>query len=85
MGFGPQPGDAALILAGPMALKEGIVSVVKGEVVTLLVPVFDRDVEVEVNIGDIGPPSTPGGSAGDREPRGPVPPTRAPGNEMRDH
>lgn len=81
MGLGPQPGDSALILAGPFALREGKVRVVEGEMVTLVVPVFDRDVEVEVDIGDIGPPSSPGGSSGDREPRDPAPPSRSPGTE----
>lgn len=79
MALAPQPGDRALILAGPFALTEGEVQGVDGEVVTLVVRAFDRDVEVEVNVEDIGPPSSPGASSGDPEPRGPAPPSRSPG------
>lgn len=55
----PQPGDRVPILAGPLTLREGEVRAVDGNVVTVVLKVHQREVEVEVNIKDVGPPSSP--------------------------
>lgn len=54
----PQPGDRVLILAGPLALREGEVRAVDGDLVTVVVEVLQRKVDVELNIKDIGPASS---------------------------
>lgn len=56
MGLEPHPGDRVLILAGSLAMREGEVRAVEGEVVSVLVHILQRAVEVEVNIQDVGPP-----------------------------
>ena len=54
----PQPGDRVLILADPLALREGEVRAVDGDLVTVIVEVLQREVDVELDIKDIGPPSS---------------------------
>jgi hypothetical protein len=71
-------GDQALILLGPFAGKVGTITRIDSESATVVCDVFDRDTPVDVDLGDVEPPS-PTGTSGDSEPRRPVPPTGSAG------
>ena len=60
MGIEPHPGDRVLILAGSLVMREGEVRAVEGGMVSVVVHILHREVEVEVNIQDVGPPSSLG-------------------------
>jgi hypothetical protein len=65
-------GDQALILDGPFAGKLGIITRIDSESATVVCDVFDRDTPVNVGIGDVASPPSPG-TSGDGEPRSPLP------------
>ena len=65
-------GDKALILDGPFAGKVGTITRVDLESATVVCDVFDRDTPVNVGLGDVVSPPSPG-TSGDREPRSQLP------------
>ena len=65
-------GAQALITGGPFTGRVGTITRIDSDSLTVVVDVFERDTPVNVDFGDVKPPPSTG-TAGDPEPRLPMP------------
>jgi hypothetical protein len=71
-------GDQAIITSGPFTGKVGTVTRIDSDLATVVVDVFNRETPVDVDLGDVEPPS-PTEASGDPEPLLPMPSTGSAG------